>query len=103
MPRLLSIVLLAFAAGHAAAEDSLKVSLNKTLFLRGDTLDFSCVLPDALSRKLPTATLNVWIEDIGRNKRWKYRYPILNGEVSASPGGGEHSAFGRDAGNVLGP
>jgi hypothetical protein len=101
MSRILLLLLLAFGASQANAADSLQVSLNKNLFIKGDTIDFTCVLPEALARKMPAATLNVWIEDIGRNKRWRYRYPVLNGEVSASLAVGEHIADGRYAINFL--
>ncbi len=68
----------------ANASDSLQVSLNTTQFKTGDTIDFKCVIPEFESLKLLNATLNVWVEDVQRTKRWKYRYPIINGEVSAS-------------------
>jgi hypothetical protein len=101
MSRILLLLLLALGASQANAADSLQVSLNKNLFIKGDTIDFTCIIPEALARKMPTATLNVWIEDIGRNKRWRYRYPVLNGEVSASLAVGEHIADGRYAINFL--
>ncbi len=79
------LLLILFFYGIAAhAADSLQVSINKTVFAKGDSIEFTCTIPDYSAVKLATATLNVWIEDIDRNKRWKYRYPIINGEVSAS-------------------
>jgi len=53
-------------------------------FVKGDTLEFKCTIPGFEEMKLFSATLNVWIEDVEKHKRWKFRYPIINGEVSAS-------------------
>ncbi len=64
--------------------DSLHIDLNRKLFVKGDTLDFECSIPDYARLKLSSASLNVWIEDVQRNHRWKFRYPIVDGEVSAS-------------------
>jgi hypothetical protein len=95
------LLILLLGALRVAAADTLQVSLNKTSFAKGDTIEFTCLLPGYLEKKLPTATLNVWIEDIGRNKRWKYRYPMLNGEVSASLAVGDNIAEGAYAINFL--
>lgn len=64
--------------------DSLHIDLNRKLFVKGDTLDFECSIPNYTQLKLSSATLNVWIEDVQRTHRWKFRYPIVDGEVSAS-------------------
>ncbi|MES2003610.1 MAG: hypothetical protein V4450_03745 [Bacteroidota bacterium] len=66
------------------ASDSLRVVLSASKLVKNDTLDFSCAIPAFKELRLTNATLNVWIEDVAHTKRWKYRYPIINGEVSGS-------------------
>lgn len=83
MRKLLCCILF-LAAAQSYASDSLQVTLSATQLKAGDTLDFKCVIPDFEALKLLNATLNVWIEDVQRTKRWKFRYPIINGEVAAS-------------------
>jgi hypothetical protein len=81
--RKIYLLVLLFSTG-AYASDSLKVSLNTRNFGKGDTLEFTCAVPNFAEQKLSNATLNVWIEDVQKHFRWKYRYPLINGEVSAS-------------------
>jgi hypothetical protein len=64
--------------------DSLRVQIETKTLQKGDTLEFSVLIPDFVSLGLKISTLNVWIEDVERTTRWKYRYPIINGEVSAA-------------------
>lgn len=66
------------------ASDSLYVQLNKQTFKKGDTLDFSCVIPDFEKVKLNAASLHVWIDHISTGTRWKFRYPFINGEAQAA-------------------
>ena len=66
------------------ASDSLYVQLNKQNFKKGDTLDFSCVIPDFEKAKLNAASLHVWIDHISTGTRWKFRYPFINGEAQAA-------------------
>lgn len=82
--RTLLCCLLFFVSIKSFASDSLQVNMTSMQLKTGDTLDFKCVIPDFEALKLLNATLNVWIEDVQRTKRWKFRYPIINGEVSAS-------------------
>ena len=58
--------------------------MNQTHFQNGDTLSFDCLLSNYKADGLSAITLNVWIEDIYRNNRWKYRYPLINGEFSGN-------------------
>ena len=81
--------------------DSLHIDLNRKLFVKGDTLDFECSIPNYAQLNLNSATLNVWIEDVQRNHRWKFRYPIVDGEVSASLVISEKIPDGRYAVNFL--
>jgi hypothetical protein len=68
----------------AQANDSLQISFTKTVFKTADTIEFRCFLPYYAQSQLSNATLNVWIEDLEKTKRWKFRYPIINGEVDAA-------------------
>ena len=74
----LGIILLSLQAN---ASDSLIVKLNQQAFQKGDTLDFTCTVTGLVKSGI-VATLNVVIEDINKNKRWKFRYPLINGEAS---------------------
>jgi hypothetical protein len=65
------------------ASDSLLIKINKQQFQKEDTVSFTCTVPGFIKDSIFGATLNVIIEDVdNRNIRWKYRYPILNGEAS---------------------
>ena len=95
------ILSLFFSASSVYGSDSLHISINNKHFVQGDTLEFQSFIPDYASLKLSSATLNVWIEDIQRNRRWKFRYPIVNGEVSASLAISDRIPDGRYAINFL--
>ena len=99
--RTLVLILLIALVTTAYGSDSLRIDLNAKVFKRGDTLDFSCTVPNFAALKLQRATLNVWIEDLAKNKRWKFRYPLINGEVSAALAIGDKITDGRYAVNFL--
>ncbi|MBC7588738.1 MAG: hypothetical protein H7178_10325 [Chitinophagaceae bacterium] len=65
------------------AADSLTVALNNTRFKKGDTISFDCIYKYT-EKKAAASTLNVWIEDIEKNRKWQYRYPLVNGKISAN-------------------
>lgn len=81
--------------------DSLQVNLNTHTFIKGDTLEFKCIIPNFVELKLASATLNVWIEDVERTHRWKFRYPMINGEVAGSLAVSDKIPDGRYAVNFL--
>ncbi|MEO7529815.1 MAG: hypothetical protein ABIS69_00345 [Sediminibacterium sp.] len=99
--RTLVLLSMLLVAGTAFSSDSLHVELNTKTLRRGDTLDFTCTIPNFAELKLQRATLNVWIEDLEKNKRWKFRYPLINGEVSAALAIGDKIKDGRYAVNFL--
>lgn len=101
MRKTLCVCLLVCMAYFASASDSLLVNFNTKILKKGDTLEFSCSIPDYAAYELKSATLNVWIEDVQRHNRWKYRYPIINGEVTASLKVSKKIADGRYAVNFL--
>lgn len=96
---LLLIGLSSFTSGNAA--DSLIVDINKTKLQKGDTLDFSCVIPNFEQQKLNAASLHVWIDNIATGTRWKFRYPFINGEAQAAIVVGKEIANGHYAVNFL--
>ncbi|MBS1606175.1 MAG: hypothetical protein JST42_26190, partial [Bacteroidetes bacterium] len=61
--------------------DTIHVDLNKRNFHPGDTLSFSCDVP-SFARDSTVGTLHLILENIQTNRRWHYRYPIINGSAS---------------------
>lgn len=86
---------------RAQASDSLRISFSVNKVKTGDTLDFNCILPYFKESKLTNATLNLWVEDLDKKRRWKFRWPVLNGEVMGSLAIGESIPEGRYAFNFL--
>jgi hypothetical protein len=94
-------LILLFSAQYCFGSDSLRIEINHKNFNTGDTIEFTCTIPDFAALKLKSATLNVWIEDVEKSKRWKFRYPIINGEISASLAISDKIPDGRYAVNFL--
>ncbi|WP_353548514.1 hypothetical protein [Sediminibacterium sp. KACHI17] len=84
MRKILFILITCLSLSQIQAADSLSIQLNKQSFKKGDTLDFSCIIPDFEKVKLNAASLHVWIDHISTGTRWKFRYPFINGEAQAS-------------------
>ncbi len=99
--RTLIFFILLFTATLAYGSDSLRIEMSAKKFVKGDTLEFKCTVPNFVQLSLSSATLNVWIEDIETHKRWKFRYPMINGEVSASLAISDKVPDGRYALNFL--
>jgi hypothetical protein len=97
---LLSFILL-FLGDGIYAGDSLSVSIQAKVLVQGDTLEFSCSIPDYVALQLTSATLHVWIDNLENNKRWKFRYPMINGETAASLAISDKIPDGRYAVNFL--
>ena len=72
------IFLLFIKMGIASQLDSIPVSLNYTNVKPGDTLEFNWN-GIAIGKGYAAASLHLWIDHIESGKRWKLRYPILNG------------------------
>ena len=72
MRMLLLFICLLTTGSLLNAADSLQVLLNTSSFVKGDTLEFACTVPDYAKLKLAGATLNIWIEDVEKTKRWKF-------------------------------
>jgi len=83
MIKQLIVTVCLLATVNTYATDSLTVMLNGSRFQKGDTIGFDCIYRYT-EKKAAASTLNVWIEDIQKNKRWQYRYPMVNGTISAN-------------------
>jgi hypothetical protein len=66
------------STGIASQLDSIPVSLNYKNVKPGDTLEFNWN-GNAIGKGYAAASLHLWIDHIESGKRWKLRYPILNG------------------------
>jgi len=82
--RLLWVVICSTITINLSAQDSLRVILSKNTYQRGDSLEFAIDLPNYAALKLKSATVHVWIDDIATKKRWKFRYPLIEGVAMAA-------------------
>ena len=65
-----------------SVDSNLVVYLNKSTAINGDTINFDATLKN-FSNGEQVATLHLWVEEIKTGKQWHYRYPFLNGSISA--------------------
>ena len=65
-----------------SADSNLVVDLNKSSAYKGDTINFDATLKNYSSGE-QVSTLHLWIEEIKTGKQWHFRYPLLNGSISA--------------------
>jgi hypothetical protein len=64
--------------------DSIAISLSKPVYLQGDSLELRVYYPNYINKKLKSATAHIWIDHLGTKQRWKFRYPMIEGEVNAA-------------------
>ena len=76
------ILCIIFNAVHAQKSDSMSLEINKSHFLQGDTLNLEIEV-SKFREVSNSATIHLWIEDLKTGKKWHYRYPLLNGVLSA--------------------
>jgi hypothetical protein len=84
---LLTICLIVFANTPVFAQsenDSISINLSKPVYLQGDSLELRIYYPNYISKKLKSATAHIWIDHLGTKQRWKFRYPMIEGEVNAA-------------------
>jgi hypothetical protein len=83
--RWLFLLLLVLLGNTAAAQpkDSITVELNKTSFVPGDSIGMEISLHN-YTTVARTASIQLWIENIKTGRRWKYRYPLVNGYLAAT-------------------
>lgn len=62
----------------ASSLDTIPLSLNANKVKPGDTLEFNWN-GNVIGKGYPAASLHLWIDHIESGRRWKLRYPILNG------------------------
>jgi len=80
MRKLICILVCLFSMkmGIASQLDSIPVSLNYKNVKPGDTLEFNWN-GNAIGKGYAAASLHLWIDHLESGRRWKLRYPILNG------------------------
>ena len=81
---LLSILCLVLLNKVEAQDNTLKINLSKQSYLQGDSLEIQIVSPNYLDKKLKSATAHVWIDHLVTKQRWKFRFPMIEGEVNAA-------------------
>jgi len=64
-------------------EHKLTINFNQKQFKQGDTISFEANLKnyESISK---TATLSLIIEELKTGRKWKYRYPLINGYINAN-------------------
>ncbi len=67
----------------ACAQDPF-IQLDKEKYQKGDTIQIKCDLPAYKTGGIRYATLYLLIEDLHNQKKWSYRYPIVDGSCNAS-------------------
>ncbi len=82
----------------AFAQDSLLVSLDKTVYQPGDSIHWQCALKTTSTAPL---TIQLWIENTETGKQWQYRYPILKGYAEGNLHIPDSMAKGRYAFNFI--
>lgn len=84
---LVAICLIVFANTPVFAQsenDSISINLSKPVYVQGDSLELRIFYPNYISKKLKSATAHIWIDHLGTKQRWKFRYPMIEGEVNAA-------------------
>lgn len=83
----LFLAFLVYGYGHsysfAQTADSFSVSIPRSAFLSGDTIELDARL-DNYTKSSRASTIHLWIEDLKTGKKWHYRYPLINGTFSAN-------------------
>lgn len=82
-------------------DTSIQIQINKFSFSAKDSIEFECRIPNYAERKLAALTLNVWIQNIESRQTWKFRYPLLNGQVNAALAIGDSIPSGKYAMNFI--
>ena len=67
----------------AQETDSLQIEFSKSNYHSGDTILFQVSSLDSINAR-KASTLHLWIEEIKTGKKWHYRYPYINGYLSAT-------------------
>lgn len=99
------LFLVFFGAGFTfsdamAQEDPLVIILHSYKYNRGDSIQMEAWLTN-YSKKTNALTLQLWIDNTETGKRWKFRYPLINGQVQFALKVGETIPDGKYAFNFL--
>jgi hypothetical protein len=80
---ILLVSLIHSTASGKTSSDSLFINIDQHNLKKKDTLSFDCTYKyEGVSRS--RISLDVIIENIEKTKQWKFRYPLVNGNVSPS-------------------
>lgn len=75
------VLILLMQQSFAMTSDSMPLVLSGRQFNKKDTLGFKWN-GSTIGKAYPKATMHLWIDHLESGRRWKLRYPILNGEAS---------------------
>jgi len=84
---LVAICFIIFGSAPVFAQsenDSISINLSKPVYVQGDSLELRIYYPNYINKKLKSATAHIWIDHLGTKQRWKFRYPMIEGEVNAA-------------------
>jgi len=78
------ILLFLFSAITAKldAQQNLFSTFNSNSFSKGDSIHFEVGI-NSSNNKIKTASLHLWIEEIASGRKWHYKYPMIDGKLSA--------------------
>lgn len=82
---ILGFIIYFFSNSYLFAQetDSLQIVFSKKNYQSGDTILFQVNSLDSINAR-KASTLHLWIEEINTGKKWHYRYPYINGYLSAT-------------------
>ena len=83
MQKWISFFLLLMITEGLFASDSIPVVLNAKKFSAGDTIEFNWN-GNLIGKGYAAASLHLWVDHLETGRRWKLRYPILNGLAEGS-------------------
>lgn len=74
----LFIIIHLVCGSRSIANDSIPVFLERNAFVHGDTLEFIWD-GNRIGKGYAAASLHLWADHVATGRRWKFRYPIING------------------------
>lgn len=85
----------------ATAQVTTVLAMNELSFKAKDSIEFNWN-GTKVGMNYPLATMHLWIDDLQTGQRWKFRYPIVNGEAAGALAISEDIRPGTYAFNFLG-
>lgn len=101
MALLVCLAQLLLCSARAQDTTGIQIRLNRLSFNPKDMIEFECKIPGYSAKKMAAVTLNVWIQDVESKQTWKFRYPVLNGQVNCGLNIGDSIRPGRYAINFI--